>query len=164
MPLAIAVALSVLLIMCGIFEYMKLLIISNGIRDAVESAVIATIVQNYDEAYAALREGYSADYQFHEEKWQEQLDYGNVYARLDDLLGLKADGKYHVKYTDGENMEFRLYDLDIKILNPALGAGQGTRLTADAQITVEIPVAFANKPLLPLKLRLTQKAAYTPRF
>jgi uncharacterized membrane protein len=55
MPFAIAITLSVLFIMCGTFEYMKLLIITAGIRNAVQSAVIAVVVENYDNTYSALR-------------------------------------------------------------------------------------------------------------
>ena len=62
-PLIIAVTLSILLIFCGAYEAIRLMIIVQGVRDAVQSAVISTVNDGYDDVYHGVREGYSGAYQ-----------------------------------------------------------------------------------------------------
>ena len=45
------------------FEYMRLMIVAQGVRDSVQSAIVDVATENWDEAYAGLREGYSGGYQ-----------------------------------------------------------------------------------------------------
>lgn len=42
-PLAIAITLSLVVIFCGISEYLRLYLIAAGVRDAVEDAVISAV-------------------------------------------------------------------------------------------------------------------------
>ena len=64
--LSVAICLAIILVMCVIFEYMQMLIITTGIRNAVESATVSTVVANYDETYSQLREGYSGGFIYQE--------------------------------------------------------------------------------------------------
>ena len=165
MPLAVAITLSIMLIMCGVFEYFKLSIITTGIRNAVQSAVISSVVENYDETYRGLREGYSGGYQMSDSGWQEQVQYGDIYNRLDSLLGLKQEGDFRVKYLSDTVWEYKMYDLNTEITNtPLAPSSRGKELLITSTIKVDIPVTFANKSLPPLKLNLRIKAAYTPKF
>lgn len=45
-PLAIAITLALVIIFCGISEYIRLLIIAQGVRDAMQTAVISTVNDN----------------------------------------------------------------------------------------------------------------------
>ena len=58
-PLIIAVTLSLVILLCGVSEYLRLLIVAQGVRDAVQEAVISTVNDNYDDVYHGVREGYS---------------------------------------------------------------------------------------------------------
>jgi len=49
--LACAVVIGLLLISSAIMEYIRLTIIANGVRDALQASVISVSTQNYDEAY-----------------------------------------------------------------------------------------------------------------
>ena len=62
LPLACAIVISLLLISSIIMEYTRLTIIANGVRDALQASVISVSVQNYDDTYNGLREGYSGGY------------------------------------------------------------------------------------------------------
>ncbi len=62
-PLIIAITLSMVIIFTGISEYFRLMIVAQGVRDAVQAAVISTVVENYDDVYHGIREGYSGAYQ-----------------------------------------------------------------------------------------------------
>lgn len=76
-PLAIAITLALVIIFCGISEYIRLLIIAQGVRDAVQTAVISTVNDNYDDVYHGVREGYSGGYQPMAGDFEESLDYAD---------------------------------------------------------------------------------------
>ena len=99
-PLIIAIVLVLVMLMCCISEYFRLLIVAQGVRDAVQEAVISTVNDNYDDVYHGVREGYSGAYQPLAGDFEESLDYGDIYGRLDDILGLTYRGGYHTQYTE----------------------------------------------------------------
>ena len=165
MPYAIAITLSLLIILCGAFEYIRLMIISAGIRDAMQSAVIASVVANYDDAYSALREGYSGGYALSGSNWQEQIDYGDIYRRLADTLGLTNEVGQYVKYFEDRSVEYQLSSLNVTISNPALASGSASHnLTVQSTVRAEIPTNFLNKSFPPTKLNLKITATYIPKF
>ena len=92
------ICLAIVFIASAVFEFMQLMIITSGIRNAVESACISVITANYDETYSQLREGYSGAYMYKDSGFEETIDTGNVYAELDGLLGLSVEGNKHIKY------------------------------------------------------------------
>jgi len=58
LPIACAIVLSLIIIFSAVSEYMRLQIIAKGVRDALQTSVIAVAAQNYDDVYNGLREGY----------------------------------------------------------------------------------------------------------
>lgn len=165
-PLAVAIVLCLVLLLCGVSEYFRLIIIAQGVRDAVQEAVISTVTENYDEVYHGVREGYSGGYQPMAEDFEESLDYGDIYGRLDTLLGLTAAGGYHEKRTSEETLQFKVWGLSVDIRNAPLAAGDaaGQRFEADCAIELEVPVSFAGKLLPPMHLKVKTTAGYTPKF
>ena len=89
-PLIIAIALSIVIVACGAFEYMRLMLIAQGVRDAVQSSIISVSTGNYSDVYSSLREGYSGGYVNEGSGFNEKINTGDVYARLSNLLGLGA--------------------------------------------------------------------------
>ena len=165
-PLIVAIVLVLVMLMCCISEYFRLLIVAQGVRDAVQEAVIAVVNDNYDDVYHGVREGYSGAYQPMAGDFEESLDYGDIYARLDGLLGLRGEGGYHIQYTDGGEMEFRVWGLEVDIRNAPFAAGDraGERFVADGAIQLEVPVSFAGQLLPPMRMTVRISAGYTPRF
>lgn len=51
-PLAVAVTLCLVMVFSGISEYFRLMIIAQGVRDALQDAVISTVSDNYDDVYS----------------------------------------------------------------------------------------------------------------
>ena len=92
MPLVVAVTICMLIIILGVAEYMRLVITAAGIKDAMESAVISTVNDNYNEVYHSVREGYAAGYEPDGESFSPSVDYGYIYSRMCFLLGLEEDG------------------------------------------------------------------------
>lgn len=100
-PLVVAVTLSLVVLLCGMSEYFRLYIIAAGVREAVEDAIISTVNDNYFGVYHGVREGYSGSYvPFGEGDWEEEINEGDIYDYLDDVLGTREQGGRRVKYMD----------------------------------------------------------------
>ena len=161
-PLIIAIVLVLVMLMCCISEYFRLLIVAQGVRDAVQEAVISTVNDNYDDVYHGVREGYSGAYQPLAGDFEESLDYGDIYGRLDDILGLTYRGGYHTQYTEDGGMEFRVWGLDVEIRNAPFASGDsaGDRFVADCEIELEVPVSFGGELLPPMRMTVKVSAGY----
>lgn len=165
-PLIVAVALALVIILCGISEYMRLMIIASGVRDAVQSAVISTVNDNYDGVYQGVREGYSGGYKPDSSSWSESINYGDVYGRLDKTLGLRDENECHVKYA-GKAVEFKLSGLSVNIRNAPLAPSDpknARAFLADTSILLDVPVSFGGKSLPPMRINLKVQAKYMPLF
>lgn len=165
-PLVIAVTLALLMVFCGISEYLRLLIVAQGVRDAVQAAVISTINDNYDDVYHGVREGYSGGYQPKDGTFKESLDYSDIYGKLEQNLGLIYENGYRVKFTENDKIEFRVWGLKIELQNAPLASSDSpdSRLTAECKIELEVPVSFAGKLLPPMQLTVGASAGYIPMF
>ena len=165
-PLIIAITLALVIIFAGISEYLRLLIVAQGVREAVQDAVISTVVENYDDVYHGVREGYSGGYQPMAEDFEESLDYGDIYARLDGILGLAPSGGYHEKRTADGQLQFKVWNLTVDVINAPFASGDNpsARFEADCAIRLEVPVSFGGKLLPPMRMTVKTSAGYTPRF
>lgn len=167
--LACVIVLALMLMISGISEYMRLQMIAQGIKEALQSAVIGVATANYDDAYNGLREGYSGGYELNEnDQWVEQIDYGAVLANLDQLLGLEEveEEQAHKKFIGGR-VEYSLSDLNVNIINGAFAPGSGTngsRIETEATIMVAVPLSFGFETLPPLHMKLKVRAGYMPKF
>jgi hypothetical protein len=165
-PLVVAVALALVMILCGVTEYLRLCVIAAGVRDAVQSAVVATVTDNYANVYHGVREGYSGGYLPSGSSWSTSVSTGDVYGRLDKLLGLQDENGAHVKVTGGSE-QFSLSGLSMTIANAPLApsnAKSAQAFTADATILLEVPMGFGGKALPPMKATLKVRAKYMPVF
>ena len=165
-PLVIAVTLCLLMIFTGISEYFRLMIIAQGVRDAVQDAVISTVNDNYDDVYHGVREGYSGGYQPTSDDFEESLDYGDIYSRLDTILGLEQSSGYHKKITSDGKMELQVWDLDVEIRNTPIASGDNpsSRFKVDSKIMLEVPVSFGGRLLPSIKIKIKTSGGYTPKF
>ncbi len=165
-PMVITVVLLLVMMLAGISEYLRLLIIAQGVRDAVQSAVIATVTENYDDVYHGVREGYSGAYQPMGGGFEQSLDYGDMYNRLDNILGLTPSGGVHIKQNTDGTAEFRIWGLLVNIRNAPFAQGDtaSARFSADCTIELEVPVSFGGKLLPPMRITVKTRAGYTPKF
>lgn len=163
-PMTIALILSLLLLICAMAEFFRLGIIVQGVRDGLQQSIITVATTNYDETYNGLREGYSGGFVLSGDLWQENLDYDDVYYRLDKLLGTTSQGGYHVKALEN-GFEYRLSDLRVSILNTPLTPGNANQnFEADVRVTIEIPLSFGWDAVPPLTMEIRTRAAYMPKF
>ena len=162
--LMVALILGLLLLMCAMAEFFRLSIIVQGVRDGLQQSVITVATTNYDETYNGLREGYSGGYVLSGDRWQENLDYDDVLARMGTLVGADMEGGTLTKWQP-EGYEYRLSELDVEIVNTPLTPGNTNKnFEADARITIEIPLSFGWSMVPPLKMEVRTRAAYMPKF
>lgn len=162
----VAITLVLLIILCGISEYMRLNIIASGVRNALEDGIIASVNDNYANVYHGVREGYSGGYRPEVDNFEEALNYGDIYRYLDGTLGTEKSGGKHIKYA-GDAVEFTLSGLSVNIRNAPLAPSDpenARRFTADAVIRLEVPVRFGGKILPPMIIDLKVRAGYTEIF
>lgn len=164
-PLAVVIALAGMMFFVVLWQIIRLITISAGVEDAVQSAVIATSVGNYSNVYDGVREGYSGGYRFSGNSWRAAVSTGDVYGRLDQLLGLHSSGGKHVK-TNSDGTEYAVYGLSVNVDNAQFAPTSGDILqfSATSYITLEVPLSFCGDILPPMKIRLCMKSKYTPRF
>ena len=166
-PLIPVVMLVLIMIFAAASEYMRMMIIAQGVRDAVQSAVIATVNDNYDDIYHGAREGYAGGYQPVGGAFEISIDYGDIYARLDELLGLSRSGGQHVKDLDNGVIEYALSDLVVTVQNVPLAPSDpenARKFTADATIRLMVPISFGGKSLPPMTIDLQVRAGWTELF
>ena len=163
-PMVIAVTLCLLILFMVIAEYFRVNIIVQGVRDAVQQAVIATVNENYDDVYHSVREGYAAGwYPDGTGRWDESVDTGDVYGQLASTLGLENTGSGYQKISNG-NVEYTISGLSVELSNNALSSGQSKGYTAAVEIRLEVPVRFLGNLLPAAEMTLHTEAKYVPVF
>lgn len=166
-PLAVAITLILVMIFTGVSEYFRLMIVAQGARDALQDAVISTVVENYDDVYHGVREGYSGGYQPIAEDFTESIDYGDIYGKMETILGLSVENGYHIKSTsDAAEIQYRIWNLHVDIENAPIATDDrvNDRFKIDSTIMLEVPVSFGGKLLPPMRIKVKNSAGYTPKF
>ena len=169
-PLVIAVALALVIVLCGISEYFRLNVIAAGVREAVEDAIISTVNDNYSGVYHGVHEGYSGGYMPDgDTDWETAVNEGDIYTYLDSTIGTELSGGRHVKYAgdSGTAVEFAIDDLSVTIRNAPLAPSDpenAQRFEADALIRLEVPVRFGGKLLPSMHINLKVQAGYIEVF
>lgn len=165
-PLILAVVLGCILLSTAVFEYARLLIIAQGVRDSVQSAVIDVAAENWDELYAGLREGYAGGYRLSGSRWNENVTAGNVYGRLQKVLGLEYESGRYIKYA-GDEREYELSGLSVIVSNAPFAPAEPegiSQLTVTGTITVEVPLSLGFGHLPDMKTTMRFQSVYVPRF
>lgn len=169
-PLIIAVALALIIILCGVSEYFRLNIIAAGVKEATEDAIISAVNDNYANVYHGVREGYSGGYMPDgAESWEAAISEGDIYTYLDGTLGTQIRGGRHVKYAgdDGTALEFAITGLTVTVRNAPLAPSDpenAQRFEADALIRLEVPVRFGGRLLPSMHITLKVQAGYIQVF
>jgi len=166
-PLAVAIVIVLIMIMAVISQYIRLNIITKGVRDSLQSAIIATVNDNYRDVYHGVREGYAGGYQPDGSGFSPSVNHGEVWTRLDALLGLRQSGGWHVKTDSAGQVEYRLSNLNVVVHNTPLAPSDpanAQRFMADATIVLEVPLGFAGNTLPPLRVTLKVRAGWVNKF
>jgi len=165
--LAVVIVISLIMLMVGISEYIRLNIITKGVRDALQRAVISAVNDNYNDVYHGVREGYAGGYQPSGGGFTASVNHGAIWDRLENLLGLTQSGDNRVKSIGSGEQEMKLSGLNVNVQNTPLAPSDpanAQRFTADATIRLEIPLSFAGRAIPPLRVTLKVKAGWVNKF
>jgi len=155
-PLTVAVAISLLMMLLVACEYMKLMIVSAGVKDAYEEAIISVVNDNYNEVYHCVREGYAGGYQPGGTGFVASLDQGNVVDRMSSLLRLEeSGGGICISRTGAGNIQYRISNMNVTVHNTPMSRS-GEKFYADGTLLLEIPVIFAGQTLgyMPVNIKV----------
>lgn len=139
--------------------------VDKCIRDSVQSAAVDVCTENYDKVYNGVREGYSGGYKITNGSWSEDVDTGDIYSKLDNVLGTRPEGDNHVKY-DGNKIAYSISDLSVQMTNTPFAPndpGSAKKFTCIAHATLTVPTGF-NWGVPPMKVPITVVAGYSPKF
>ena len=165
-PWVVVVALIGVMLFVVISQYIRLMTIASGVKDAVQSAVISASVSNWANVYPCIREGYAGGYKYTKGAWNERMTSGNIYGRLSNLLGLEyKNGKYCS--VTGDGVEYAVYGLNVHIDNSPFAPSSTDGIQefqATSRITLEVPLSFGGDILPPMKVDLLVKSRYMPKF
>lgn len=144
------------------YEYMRLHIISSGVKDALQNAIIAVATENYDNTQYALQDSYVGAYS---NEGVLQLDKGDIMAEMDELLGLNDN---HIATSFDSEMEFQLSNLEVDIkqanYNPAQSGDGPGKYVVDGTITIVVPLNFGWDLLPPVKMNLKTSAGWGSKY
>lgn len=158
-PLTAAVMISLMFIFLAVIQYARLMITAAGIRDAMQESVLSAVNDNYADVYHAVREGYAAGCQPYGGGFVESYQYGDIYGKMDSILGLQEDGEYHISRTAGGEVEYRIRNLQVEVRN-----GGASSFEITATVDLEVPMRYITRLLPDMKIIVRTKAAYTPKF
>ena len=68
-----------------------------------------------------------------------------------------------MKYA-GNELEYTISDLSVRISNNAIASGQSEGYLAIATLHLEVPTRFAGRILPPISINLRVEAKYIPKF
>ena len=164
-PWTVVITLAALMFFVVTWQYIRLVTIAAGVKDAVQSAVISTSTANYANIYDGIRDGYSGGYTFSGSAWKSSVSAGDIYGRLDQLLGLTAQSGKHSKI-GADGIEYSVYGLSVNVDNAPFAPDPGdiSQFSATSDITLEVPLSFCGDVLPPMKINLSIKSKYTPKF
>lgn len=168
---AVVLFLFAMLLLSVIFEYIRVQILANGIRDNFERAVLTVASENYDEVYAGFREilymggiyegGPEGGGDIDEEpEWVSINDHGNVEEELQELLKLelKEDTDTYANIKDNYYIE----NIEVEILNYSHEASG--RYEIRGTIQLRLPMYFSGIKVMDISFPINIKTAYTPKY
>lgn len=165
----VTIFLMVALLICvmGAAEYVRLNMVTKGIRNALQSAMTTAATENWNEQHPSLREGYSGNNNLKNDTWTPDLDQGDIAGHLSKLLGIKESNNVFTK-TNGKNVEytFEIKDFQYKTgdFAPAEANPDKNTLWMQTKIKLTVPFDMVFRALPPLEVDLGAQAVYRPQF
>lgn len=166
-PLAVVLVLVFLMFVSAIYQFVSAQIVISGVQSVVQSATIAVADENYYYVFNGTREGYSGSYRYTISSWRSVLKKGDIYDKMDLLLGTKEKDGRRVKL-NSSGTEYTLSGLTVTgvnaLLSPAAALTVGQQFEITTTIDIEIPIVYFGELLPPIQTELTVKSVYMPKF
>ncbi|GHV18552.1 hypothetical protein FACS189425_07540 [Clostridia bacterium] len=152
--LAVVALMVTLILFTGIREAYRLSLVSEGLRDALQNAVVQVATSNYNGTYQGQRQGYSGGYDKADPAaaWTEALNRGDVRNALNTLLVAGND--------------YTIDSVDVTAANATFArtAGNISRVEIAATMTVQLYYHAGNLASVPITLNIRVRSGYTQKF
>lgn len=138
--------LSIFVILLGLsaFEYLYQMNNANQISQAMKSAVLSSVTDNYDEIYAGFKNGEAVSAEFKEasEQFEIKFDEGDIMEYLEGELQLVKEGTHYHR-----GSQYELYDFEVEQVSKPIYNPQASTQTfhVNVKITYKAPSNFLFK-------------------
>lgn len=151
------------------YEYFRVQITANNIKDAYERAILTVAMNNYNEVYAGFREEKPVGGEYEggpagggnvdeTPEWVPIHDYGNVTEALQELLSLE-EGENSI-YSETE--EYSLSDMNIQVRNAE--DTERNKYEVIGNVKMKIPLYFGNIKVKDIEIPIKVRTAYTAKY
>lgn len=154
-----------------VIEYVRALIIVQGVRDAAQTAIITAATENWDDTYKGRRDGYSGAWHksFSQEEaaaFTERIDRQDIATIMNGIIGSSSVGNFNQKVTGDGSVEFRYRITNMVWEHQTLRPGSplSKHFQATVTINIQIPWGFNWTARTPIDLNIRVKAIYVPKF
>jgi uncharacterized protein YjdB len=158
---AVVIVMVLLIFATAGFENIRLQIIAQGTRDRMQTIITQMCTDNYNRVYNGLREGYSGGYKLESTTWTENVDTGDLYAKLDKLAGT-LNGE---KAANGKT-EYKITNLSAQISNAQFAPTSTDdiqQFTGNATYTLTVPLSFGWQSLPPMVISMKVSGGYSSK-
>ena len=158
-----------IMIFTVMLEHSKTYMLTESIRDGMESAVTSVATNNCNKVYSSQREGYFTNYEYDANSWQKSVENTNLDNYLSESLGVKKESNTYVKRSKDGEKEFELTNVQLNVTSPEIAPTEKNKNKETFNIelvgNVKIYKSFAS--FLTDKetnVTLGAKAGYMPKF
>ena len=118
--LSCVIVLVLSIIFFFIAEHSRTEMTVSSVRDGLESVATNISTNNCDSIYQSQREGYFTSNVLENDKWQPKIDKSNLDKFIKETLGAKKEGSVYIKRNKEGEVDFKLSDIKVNIINPKL--------------------------------------------
>ena len=165
----VVVFLILMIVVSAVFEYIRIQIVGNNLRDSFERAVLTVSAENHDEVYAGFREveeigglyeGGSAGGGEKEEipEWIPLRDLGDVEGELEELLYLEQEGAAYKSNKD----RYKIMNIQVDVRNHYESDRQ--KYEVRGTIMIQLPVHFLGMKIVDAEIPIKIRTAYTGKY
>lgn len=165
----VVVFLILMIVVSAVFEYIRIQIVGNNLRDSFERAVLTVSAENHDEVYAGFREveeigglyeGGSAGGGEKEEipEWIPLRDLGDVEGELEELLYLEQEGAAYKSNKD----RYKIMNIQVDVRNHYESDRQ--KYEVRGTIMIRIPIYFLEMKIVDAEIPIKIRTAYTGKY
>jgi len=93
-PMVAGLLLILLMLFCAVYEYLRVVSIIIQLDHAVEQSIQGVAMENWDEVYQGIREGYAGTYTKAEltDDWEEVMNKEQILAQMKKMIEFKVAG------------------------------------------------------------------------
>ncbi len=148
--MTIGIILILMMLSSVIYEFFRLQITAQGVKDALQDALVSVCNENYYPTYSGTRQAHSGAYVNDGTQWLPSYLTGDIYSELDSILGTEESGGLHSFSKSGKTI-YTLSGLVVSVTNVPMAADDNSVMfSLTAVMQVSVPLSFGVEGLPPM--------------